>query len=128
MSVNAGRAASFNNLVHPAEPITNVHIIGDSNDAAAGRSAARRYAVVDTETLSWGRNELIHGIADVPPCWVRIGTLHPDAVGLGTRMVDLLRPLVQLIPGGQGDAVRRKFEAVLRPAPAYVYEIPSTGC
>ena len=43
-------------------------------------------------------------------------------------MVDSMRPLVLLIPGGQGDAVRRKFEAMLRPAPAYVYEIPSTGC
>ena len=130
VNTNAARAVTFENLVNPTMPVTNVQSIGDLK-AAPGtpvRGNDRRYAIIDTETLSWGTDEPITSLAAVPACWVKAGVLRPGETGFGTRMLSALRPLAVLLPSALRNAVEHKLDGLTRPAAAYIFEVPATGC
>lgn len=137
VNTNAFRAATFNNLVLPAAPVTNVRFIGDLFGAQSSRDDAdrdeprnsvARYAVIDTQTLSWSPDEPITSLAAVPACWVPAGTLQPGDTGLGTRLLETSRSVAPLLPTGLKDLFVRKLDALTHPAAAYVFEIPMRGC
>ena len=132
VNTNAFRAATFNNLVRPNAPIINIRFIGDlksaQSDHGPGRTRTQRYAIIDTETLSWGTDEPITSIAAVPACWARVGALRPSGTGSGTSMLQAFRPVAAMLPSGLRDMATRKLEDLTRPAPAYVFEVPATEC
>jgi hypothetical protein len=132
VNTNALRAATFNNLVHPQAPIGNMSFIGELMNGTAGAGPARaqrsRFAILDTETVSWAVGEPITDLAAVPSCWTRVGVLQPTGFGWGTHALEALRPVLALVPGRLGDTLSRKLDGLLRPGPAYIFEVPGTGC
>jgi 4-amino-4-deoxy-L-arabinose transferase-like glycosyltransferase len=139
VNTNAFRIATFNNLVVPGAPVTNMRFIGDlaRGVAPAGseepvrdtaQSTAPRYAVIDTQTLSWSPDEPITSVAAVPACWVKAGTLQPPGTGFGTGMLDAARSLGAVLPGVLRDGLVRKLDVLTRPGPAHVFELPMQGC
>ena len=132
VNTNALRAATFNNLVRPDAAIGNVRFIGDLTiappDLDIARSSGTRYAIIDTETLSWGSDEPIKALAEVPSCWTKVGLLQPTGLGAGTRMLVALHPVASLLPERLRDSVTGKLDTLTQPAPAYVFKLPPTGC
>ena len=132
VNTNALRAAAFNNLVRPDALIGNVRFIGDLKpaqlDLDIGQGSGSRYAIIDTETLSWGADEPIKALAEVPSCWTKVGLLQPAGLGAGTRMLLALRPVANVMPERLRDSVTGKLDSLTHPAPAYVFKLPSTGC
>ena len=132
VNTNALRAATFNNLVRPDAAIGNVRFIGDLKiaqpDLDIAQGSGTRYAIIDTETLSWGSDEPIKALAEVPTCWTKVGPLQPTGLGAGTRMLVALHPVTSLLPERLRDSVTGKLHTLTHPAPAYVFKLPSTGC
>jgi len=132
VNTNALQAATFNNLVHPRKTVDNMHFIGELANARPRDNPQDgirpRFAIIDTETLSWSATEPFTSVAAVPSCWHPIGELQPAGMGSGTAMLQLLRPLTTLVPGKLGDTLRHRLDGLVRPAPAHLFKIPITGC
>ena len=121
-----------NNLVRPDALIGNVRFIGDLKtaqlDLDIGQGSGSRYAIIDTETLSWGADEPIKALAEVPSCWTKVGLLQPAGLGAGTWILLALHPVANLLSERLRDSVTGKLDSLTHPAPAYVFKLPSTGC
>ena len=87
----------------------------------------RRFAILDMQTAHWGKNAL-RSVADVPSCWISRGLLESKpAQGAGSLLLQYFEQSTRIVPGDFGSIVRSKTQGLLRPQPAYVYEIP-TAC
>ena len=130
-NTNGYRAALFEQLVRPSSSTENVHFIGDFYKPNASRDAAwstrDRFVVIDTETLSWGRDELIKNLSDVPACWVANGTLAPKIGGIGATIVRQVLKLLETTPL-EGKSLAKRIEKIVTPKSAHVFLIPSATC
>ena len=124
-STNAYRAASFESLVRPSAPEGRIRSMQDLFPRGAGPSQAEnaavdRFAIVDLETVGWSAKEPVRRLQDVPSCWMKVGTLEPAGLGVGSRTVRWLSDTL----GGLPAALQR----VGTPAPAVVYRVPAGRC
>jgi hypothetical protein len=95
-----------------------------SDGPGAGRPIA--YAVVDRETMTWGKHAL-RTAAQIPSCWEEMKTLEPQGFGVGEKVVRLLRNVAIRGPALVESALVPRLDALLRPKPCTVYRVPS-GC
>jgi hypothetical protein len=87
-------------------------------------SARSRVAIIDTENLAWGRNPFT-SLEQVPSCWRRIGQLDtPQVDGAGRYVVRLVAGFARYLPSPVSETIRYRLGALMKPKPAYVYEIP----
>ena len=84
-----------------------------------------RLAVIDEQTLSWGRGEPYRRIADLPRCWIPMGAIQPDIEGLGPRLWGHL--LLQLQKTGTWPWLSARLQRFVRPQPAHIFKVPP-GC
>ncbi len=106
---------------------TVVHAISDLVDPDATKlvgTPAKIAVVVDTETLGWNWRDPLQRLEQIPACWRRIDMLEPAGFGIGHGIAQtgaaILNTLGDMVPA----KVTRKMAALVRPRPAYVYEVP----
>lgn len=129
---NAERLNTWATLV----PDTGVTPVGNVRALAGlfeqGRAPAEpvaagdAFAVVDMQTLDWGRNGLTTA-RDVPTCWMNAGLLEPVVEPTtGRAIVGATVRLLRLVPVPVGRALAQRVESRFTPAKAVVYRIPPT--
>ena len=134
-NTNAVRAAHFARLVQPQAALAEIRPIADLLAGADGEGGASpaaptapRYAVIDTETLSWARDEPLRDISEVPACWIGEGVLQPSAYGLGPLLLRQFAAFTALLPETLAVRARPALASLTQPRPAYVYRVPAQGC
>lgn len=130
---NAFRAGRFHNLTSPPSQAVTVKFLGDLMDSShhayyENEASRTRYAIVNTETLTWGENQPIRDMSEVPSCWIRTGRLEPKGLGLGWKMVMSMAQMTRMLPEAVQSVVSRPIENQARIGHAYVYRIPEPGC
>lgn len=115
-AANEPSIRSMSELFQGAGPPENVRI------------GPKGYAVIDLQTMDWGRQEPIRKISDIPPCWRRTSILEPaPGSGIGYHISTWMLATAHLLPSPLSDRVIPALDALVRPKPAYVYLIPE-GC
>ena len=134
-NTNAVRAAQFARLVQPHATLVEIHpladllaVTGGDRQQTTAKPAAARYAVIDTETLSWAVDEPLRDISQVPACWTREGVLQAAAYGVGPWLLRQLAAAAALLPETLAGRARQALRPLTQPRPAYVYRIPEQGC
>jgi 4-amino-4-deoxy-L-arabinose transferase-like glycosyltransferase len=132
-TTNAYRAGIYTALMQgnadDASPLRDLsRLTADWTDLSAKKPAQGpvAYAIVDVQTITWGRN-LIATLGQVPPCWNLVETLVPTGYGAGRKALTLLQAAVDRLPRAVADKASRFIRPLATPAPAYVYAIPA-GC
>ena len=123
-NTNPYRAAQFDALIHPQRPEVTLRPVS-ALSAGAGDHQPERLAVIDEQTLSWGRGEPYRRIADLPRCWIPMGAIQPDIEGLGPRLWGHL--LLQLQKTGTWPWLSARLQRFVRPQPAHIFKVPP-GC
>jgi len=130
---NGYRAGSYEDMLRQSESgkvaIKSITELFPEPDAAARETAPsglRGYAVVDLQTASWGIQEPIRKISDVPSCWGPATALEsvPER-GFGYRIAVWVFDAVSRLPAPLSARLAPPFEALVRPLPAYVYSVPA---
>ncbi len=88
---------------------------------SADRRVAPVYAVLDRETMGWGKNDV--KLATAPVCWEAVAHLVPTGFGSGQSLVRTLQIVSERLP----DVVRERLKAPLdklsQASPAVVYRV-----
>jgi 4-amino-4-deoxy-L-arabinose transferase-like glycosyltransferase len=133
-STNAYRLAIFEDVISDGREdgailkgLAGLDEVREGAAAAEAAGSVRRIAVIDTQTLQRGRDPL-DDPSEVPSCWTRLGELpRTEPTGPGSYVVGALLKFSAALPERIGERVDVRLQALQRPEPAYVYEVPA-GC
>lgn len=100
----------------------------ESSNAAvtlATRTAGKDvFAVLDLQNIDWGNNrDGIRRLADVPKCWISMGTLTPAALGSGRWVAKGLVAAGAVLPANLQQRYISALQPVAVPAPAYLFKV-----
>lgn len=99
---------------------------GDERPAPDG-NAGEVLAIVDRQTLDWGKNGL-RSDSRIPACWAKIARIDPlPDRSAGHVLVALLVRLGRAVPVKAAAGLTDRFEARLTPLPADVYRVANCG-
>ena len=100
----------------------------ESSNAAvtlATRTAGKNvFAVLDLQNIDWGNNRGgIRRLADVPKCWISMGTLTPAELGSGRWVAKGLVAAGAMLPASLQQRYISALQPVAVPAPAYLFKV-----
>ena len=100
----------------------------ESSNAAvtlATRTAGKDvFAVLDLQNIDWGNNRGgIRRLADVPKCWISMGTLTPAALGSGRWVAKGLVAAGAVLPASLQQRYISALQPMAMPAPAYLFKV-----
>lgn len=89
------------------------------------RAADKRvFAVLDLQNMDWGSKPgAIRHRADVPACWIPVGTLTPATLGSGHWLVQGLVHIGALLPAHLQQAFMTTLQPVAQPALASLFRV-----
>ncbi len=79
------------------------------------------FAIIDQETMGWGRNEVV--LNQAPPCWEAFEQLVPTGFGLGLSVAAMLNELADASPQAVRARLKGALEKISKPGPATVYRV-----
>jgi 4-amino-4-deoxy-L-arabinose transferase-like glycosyltransferase len=87
--------------------------------AHAGNNAA--FAILDRETMRWGKNDI--AFAKPLPCWKFVEQLAPTGFGLGKSLTDIFNMFIRIFPDPIRKRLQPPLDAISEPSPAIVYRV-----
>lgn len=94
------------------------------SDAVNKRTA---YVIFDRQTAGWGTQGPFSDEKNLPDCWLAVGSLQPQGMGIGVHIGRALTSLAPLVPASLGQALSSRLTGLLVPLPAVVYQV-QPGC
>ena len=124
-SVNNGNIAAAYSILHRDRALATQ--IRYMNEMPHGLSvigpgenpAAPVFAVLDRETMGWGKNDV--RLTRAPLCWKAVGPLVPIGFGPGQSLVSMLQILGQRLPRFIGQRLTAPLAQLAQASPAVVY-------
>jgi hypothetical protein len=94
---------------------------GDEKHPGPVPAAMPAFAILDSETMGWGRNEVV--LAKAPPCWEALERLVPTGFGLGQSVAEMVKVVVDLAPEAMRTRLKPSLDQIAEPGPATVYRV-----
>lgn len=128
-SKNNASIASFYSAVGDDGPV-NVTSFTEVVEKGVGEIPAHKvlYAVIDRETMAWGRNAVVF---DQPlDCWSLVGKIVPSESGTGGKVVTAALSAARILPADIEGVIGGALSRIQLPKPAEIYVVngPDVWC
>jgi 4-amino-4-deoxy-L-arabinose transferase-like glycosyltransferase len=101
--------------------ISNMHRHADAMKPRPAAAAIPAFAIIDQETMNWGKNEV--ALMQAPPCWEALERLVPTGFGLGLSVATMLDRFIDLSPDTMRLRLKTSIDKISTPGPATVYRV-----
>ncbi len=79
------------------------------------------FAVLDKETMGWGKNAVT--LEQAPRCWEAVEHLVPAGFGLGSSLMGAMLGFIELFPDGISRRLKSPLDRVSQPRAAIIYKV-----
>lgn len=122
---NGNIAAVYSTLNQDRILAESIRYMGDMPHNIAADNVLRKktpgFAVLDKETMGWGKNAVPLG--NPPSCWEVVGPLVPTGFGLGKSLLEIPPVFISVLPDALQWRLKSQLEKISQPGPAVVYRV-----